>query len=189
MLSPGSLPATSIGTLTFSNSLALATGCTNIFAISQSPLTNTAVNVLNGLTNGGTLVVTNLGVAALTSGDSFRLFNAASYSGSFAQVSLPTLPVGLVWNTNTLNTNGILSVVALTSPTITSHQITGAKFVISGSGGTANWPYFVLMTTNLSGNWTPVMTNSFDAAGNFSLTLTNAISIGGGQSFYRLRLQ
>jgi hypothetical protein len=61
--------------------------------------------------------------------------------------------------------------------------------IISGGDGTANWPYFVLMSTNLPANWTPVATNSFDASGIFSITLTNAISAGLGQSFYRLQLQ
>jgi hypothetical protein len=56
--------------------------------------------VLGALTCGGTLIVTNIGVVALAAGDSFKLFNAASYSGAFAKVILPPLPAGLGWNTN-----------------------------------------------------------------------------------------
>jgi rhamnogalacturonan endolyase len=186
VLSPG---MNGIGTLTFSNSLTLAAGGTNIFAISNAPLTNDIARIFGALTNGGTLIVTNAGVTALTNGNSFRLFNAVSYSGGFAKVILPTLPAGLAWNTNALNTNGVLSAVALTSPAITSCQTSGSNLLISGGGGTANWPYLVLMTTNLPGNWTPVATNWFDASGNFSIILTNAISAGPGQSFYKLQLQ
>ena len=186
ILSPG---LNGIGTLTFSNSLTLASGSTNIFEISKLPLTNDTAKVSGAFTAAGTLVVTNIGTVALTNGDSFKLFIAASYNGAFANIVLPGLPAGLAWNTNVLNTNGILSVVALTSPAIASFQISGADLLIGGGGGTANWPYFVLMTTNLPGNWTPVATNWFDASGNFSITLTNAINAGPGQSFYKLQLQ
>ncbi len=184
-LSPGNSP----GTLTFSNSLTLNPGSTNIVEISKLPLTNDVAKVLGALTCGGTLIVTNIGAAALTNGDSFKLFNAGSYNSAFANVILPPLAAGLGWNTNALNTNGILSVVPLTSPAIANVHISGANLLISGGGGTANWPYFVLMTTNLPGNWTPVATNGFDASGNFSITLTNATRPGPGQSFYKLQLQ
>lgn len=178
-----------IGTLTFSNSLQLAAGCTNVFEISKSPLTNDIAKIFGALTNGGTLVITNTGVATLTNGDSFRLFDAASYSGGFATIQLPALSNGLAWVTNSLNTNGTISIVALTSPTISGIQVSGGNLVFTGSGGTANWPYWMLMATNLTASWTPVATNHFDANGNFSLTLTNAISPSRPQSYYRLQLQ
>ena len=191
VLSPGSLQTTtSIGVLTFSNSLTLASGSTNLFAISQSPLTNTSAGIFGVLTNGGTLVVTNIGIIALANGDSFKLFNAASYSGGFANVILPPLPSGLVWNTNSFNTNGVLSIVALTPPTIAGVQLSGGNLIISGVGGVGNWPYLVLSTTNLSAaQWTPVATNYFDASGNFSLTLTNVGGFVRPQLFYKLQLQ
>jgi hypothetical protein len=178
-----------IGTLTLSNSLSLAAGSTNYFEITKSPLTNDIAKILGALTNGGTLTVANIGVTALTNGDSFKLFNAASYNGNFARVVLPPLASGLAWNTSALNTNGAISVVALASPTISGIQKSGANLIISGGGGTANWPYVVLSTTNLVTDWTPVATNSFDASGNFTVTLTNAISAGQGQAYYRLQLQ
>ena len=74
ILSPGN----SIGTLIFSNSLTLAAGCTNIFEISKSPLTNDVAKISGALTNGGTLIVTNLGATPLAAGDSFKLFNATT---------------------------------------------------------------------------------------------------------------
>jgi rhamnogalacturonan endolyase len=178
-----------VGTLTLSNSLVLAAGSTNYFEISKSPLTNDVAKILGALTSGGTLVVVNIGATALTNGDSFKLLNAASYSGGFTKIVLPALVSGLAWNTNTLNTNGTISIVALTSPTISAIQKSGSNLIISGSGGTANWPYLVLATTNLLASWSPVATNRFDASGNFTLTLTNAISAGQGQAYYQLQLQ
>ena len=182
-------PGTGIGTLTFSNTLTLAGTSTSVFEIREGPLSNDAANIYGALTNGGTLVVTNIGAAALADGDSFRLFSAASYSGSFANVILPALDAGLAWNTNSLNTGGTISVVALTSPVISNIENSGNNLVISGGGGPANWPYVVLTTTNLIANWIPVATNWSDASGNFLLTLTNALTPGQNQGYYRLQLQ
>ena len=184
-LSPGG----GFGTLTFSNSLSLTAGCTNIFGITKNPLTNDLARIIGTLTNGGTLVVNNIGSTALTNGDNFKLFSAASYSGGFSKLILPALLTGLFWNTNSLNTNGTISVGALTSPTISATHASGSNLVVSGGGGTANWPYVLLATTNLVANWTPVATNAFDVSGNFSITLTNVISAGANQRYYRLQLQ
>lgn len=186
MLAPG---AGGIGTLTLSNSLALAPGCTNVFEVSHSPLTNDAVNIFGALTNGGTLIVTNIALAPLTNGDSFKLFSAPGYNGGFDRVILPALAANLAWNTNSLNTNGAIAVVALTAPAISGVQSAGGNLIVSGGGGTANWPYAVLMATNLAASWTSVATNYFGPAGNFSLTLTNVIDSSQPQLFYRLRLQ
>ena len=131
ILSPG---LNGIGTLTFSNSLTLASGSTNIFGISKAPLTNDAAKIFGALTNGGTLIVTNIGAAALADGNSFKLFNAASYNGAFASVILPPLPAGLAWNTNSLNTNGTLSVVVATKPFIASADAVRQWLHVDGHG-------------------------------------------------------
>jgi autotransporter-associated beta strand protein len=185
-LTPGGA-SSSLSTLTFNNSLTLAAGSTSIFEISQSPTTNDMAKVFGALTFGGTLLVTNISGLDLTAGDSFELFNAASYSGGFTNVQLPVLPAGLAWNTNALNTTGAISIVALTAPAITGVQIVGGNLVMNGSGGPADWNYYLLSSTNLAGApWTPVATNQFDAGGNF--ILTNAIDPNSPQMFYRLQL-
>ncbi|HEY1661442.1 MAG TPA: hypothetical protein VGI03_03400, partial [Verrucomicrobiae bacterium] len=59
---------------------------------------------------------------------------------------------------------------------------------VSGTGGTANWPFYVLAATNLASPvWVPVLTNQFDATGNFSVT--NPVDPSSQQSFYKLQLQ
>jgi autotransporter-associated beta strand protein len=182
-------PGNSIGTLTFSNALTLAAGCTNIFEITKSPLTNDVAKVFGALTNGGTLNVTNIGVTALAAGDSFKLFNATSYSGSFATVKLPPLPAGLGWNTNNLNIGGALSVVVTAKPVIGPFSIFGNAFVFAGTGGVANANFCLLGTTNLAGplnNWTCLLTNQFDNSGNFNFT--NALDPNWPQGFYLLQL-
>lgn len=185
ILSPGS---NSVGTLTFNNWLTLAAGSTNIFEINHSPLTNDSVKIFGALTNGGTLVINNIGATAFAAGDSFKLFDAASYNGAFATVILPLLNSGLGWNTNALNTSGVISVVSTVtnSPIISSAILAGNNFVFSGTGGVANADFYLLGATNLDlplSNWTRLLTNQFDSGGNFNLT--NPIN-GTPENFFRL---
>ena len=189
IVAPGS---NTIGTLTFSNALTLAVGSTNFFEISHAPLTNDLASVFGSLTNGGTLIVTNSGGAPLAAGDSFKLFNAASYSGNFSSVQLPTLLAGLAWNTNGLNTNGTISVISTVPaapPVFGAVNLSGNALTLSGSNGPANGSYYVLAATNLSvprASWDVLATNPFDAGGNF--TFTNSVDSAQPQKFYLLRL-
>ena len=61
------------------------------------------------MTYAGGLTVTSVG-SALASGDSFTLFSASSYAGSFASTNLPALRPGLGWSLANLAVNGSLSV-------------------------------------------------------------------------------
>jgi autotransporter-associated beta strand protein len=187
ILAPGS---NSIGTLTFSNSLTLASGGTNIFEISHSPLTNDSVAVSGALTNGGTLIVTNTGGTQLAAGDTFKLFGAAGYNGTFSSVKLPPLPVGLAWNTNSLNTGGVISIVLTTTPVIGSISISGSGVGLRGTGGVGSAYFILLASTNIAtplAGWVPLLTNQFDGSGNFNFT--NGLNTNWPQSFYRLQLQ
>jgi hypothetical protein len=182
-LSPGG----SLSTLTLGNALTLAAGSSTFVEIQHSPLTNDTAVIAGALTEGGKLVVTNIGAGALAAGDSFPLFSAAGYAGAFAEIVLPSLSGNLVWNTNTLNSSGTLSVVTLTPPSIASLQLAGGQLVIEGSGGVSRWPFVLQATTNLGAPWTPVATSQFNAAGGF--ILTNTLAPGSPQTFYRLQLQ
>jgi beta-galactosidase len=179
-------PGNPLGALTIGNNLTLAAGSTTFVQVQHSPLTNGAVKISGAFSEGGTLIVTNTGGAAFTAGDSFQLFGAASYAGSFAGFVLPPLTGKLVWNTNALKNSGVLSVVTLTSPAIAAIQITGGNLVISGSGGVNSWPFVLLASTNLAAQWAPIETNQFTAGGSF--ILTNVINQDWPQTFYRLQL-
>jgi len=181
-------PGNPLGTLTFSNALTLAAGGTALMAVSHSPLTNDTAKVFSALTNGGSLLITNPGASTLAAGDNFKLFNAGSYHGAFASVSLPALATGLAWNTNSLNTAGTLSVISII-PHIAGTSVFGTNLVSTGSGGLQNGNYYVLASTNLAqplANWTRLTTNAYDADGNFRFT--NGISPGAPQNFYLIQL-
>jgi autotransporter-associated beta strand protein len=182
-------PGNTIGTLAFGSSLTLAAGSTNLFKISKAPLTNDVARVFGALTNGGALIVTNVGVTAFAAGDSFKLFNAATYRGAFSRVMLPPLPAGLGWNTNALNASGTLSVGIIAKPFIGLASLGGNSFALAGGGGVANASFYLLGTTNLANppdNWTRLLTNQFDNDGNFDFT--NLFVPGAAQTFLRLEL-
>ena len=135
--------------------------------LNKSTPTSDQLNVAGTFACGGNLVVTNL-AGTLAAGDSFKLFNAGSYSGSIANVSLPPLVVGLAWQTNTLTMDGTLRIVATNRPVISSFALSGNNFLLSVTGGPAGSPYRVFMSTNLAlplTNWTPVWTDAFDLNG------------------------
>lgn len=185
-LSPGS----SIGNISFSSSLSLAAGSTTLLEIRKSPLTNDAVNVSGLLNLGGTLMVTNVSATPLAAGDAFQLFTAGSFGGNFATVNLPTLGVGLFWNTNQLASQGWLSVGSTAPPIITGVSVSGGSLIFSGAGGTPGGTYFVLTSTNVAlpvVNWTPILTNIFDPLGGFSVT--NVINPAVPQGYYRIQIQ
>jgi rhamnogalacturonan endolyase len=178
-------PGNSLGALTISNNLTLASGSVTLVRVQHSPLTNSAIKVSVTLTEGGTLTVTNSG--AFAAGDSFKVFNAGIFSGTFGNFNLPPLSAGLAWNTAALNQSGILSVVAVTSPVIGRVQVSNGNLVVSGAGGPDDMPYDIQVTTSLlSPQWTSLTTNQFDASGNF--VFTNAVSPGSPQSYYRLQV-
>ncbi|MDB6112291.1 MAG: hypothetical protein JWR69_4041, partial [Pedosphaera sp.] len=152
---------------------------------------NDAIQSLGaGITYGGTLNLVNVSGAPMTAGDTFQIFNATSFSGSFASLTPATPGAGLAWDTTQLNT-GTLSVKAAgAGPVIGSVKVSGGNLVLGGSNGVANTGYYVLTSPNVSApltNWTVLATNTFDGTGAFSFT--NAISPLKPRQFYLIKLQ
>jgi autotransporter-associated beta strand protein len=184
----GFAPGNPLGTLTISNNLTLLGG-TAFFQVRHSPLTNNTATVLGTLAEGGILNVTNTG-GTLARGDSFILFNAGDYTGTFAGLTLPSLPPGLGWSTNTLSTSGRLSVIVTTHPVIGSVSLAQGGLVLQGGEGAAGANFYLLGTTNLAApltNWTRLLTNQFDGSGNFNFT--NPMPANAAPGFYLLQLQ
>ncbi|HMD55565.1 MAG TPA: hypothetical protein VKJ65_13535, partial [Phycisphaerae bacterium] len=178
--------ANSTGTIAVSNAVTL--NGTTVIKLDGSGV-NDEVQAGAGITYGGTLNLVNISGAPLAVGNSFQIFSAASYAGSFANIVPATPGAGLAWGTSQLNI-GFLNVVAAPSqPVISSTIVSGGNLIFSGTNGVANGTYYVLTSTNLAtplANWTPLVTNTFDANGGFSVT--NAITSGTPQLFYCIQL-
>jgi hypothetical protein len=125
----------------------------------------------------------------LTTNDAFQLFSTPG-SGAFTNIIPATPGAGLVWNTNTLTTDGTLrissSVVKL-PPHFVSLSLSGTNLIFAGTNGVMGGQYLLLTSTNVAvplTNWTVVATNNFDGSGNFQIT--NGINPGAPQQFYML---
>jgi autotransporter-associated beta strand protein len=185
-VSPGAVLAP--GTLMISNSLSLA-GTTRI-RLNAASVTNDSVRGLTSVSYGGTLTLTNM-AGVLATNRTFKIFSAGNYHGMFVQISPAAPGPGLVWNTNTLATDGTLRLARgnLPSPTLGGISFSGSDLIVSGTGGYADGDYWVLVTTNLAlalSNWVRVATNRFDLNGNFAcaLSVTPVVS----QLFFRIQL-
>jgi autotransporter-associated beta strand protein len=154
---------------------------------------NDVLSVGDTLTYGGMLTLTNISAIPFAAGNSFTLFSAGGYSGSFAGIT-PAVPgTGLVWNTNNLIVNGTISVVSTAAPVprITKIGLSGTTLTIQGTNGTPNGQYVLLQSTNVAlavTNWTPVLTNKFEGNGNLDLS-TNIVNPNAPQEFYILKTQ
>ena len=153
--------------------------------------TNDVLSVGGALTCGGTLTLTNISATPLAAGQSFQLFSAGTYSGSFAGiVTEPPLAADLSWNTANLNVNGTISVVTTTPPTpvITHIGLSGTTLTIIATNGASNGQVVLLESTNLAtpfAMWKPVLTNTFNANGNLNLS-TNIINPAVPRQFFIL---
>ncbi|MSU59004.1 MAG: hypothetical protein EXS35_12705 [Pedosphaera sp.] len=144
----GALAAgTSIGTLTLNSSPVLNGAVSaEVDRNGGTPLADLISVPGNPIAYNGTLVVTNTGLP-LQTGDTFTVFSAASYSGSFAIVS-QTPGQLVVWNTANLAVNGTISVTTVAPAPITA--------LVSGSNLNLTWPL------EAAGAQLQVQTNSLD---------------------------
>jgi hypothetical protein len=145
----------------------------------------TAADFLNAqtqviITNGWLSVGNPNGMTHWTVGDQWKIANwGSTVTGVFTNLSLPTLPSTLAWDTSALYTTGVIGVVTNLNPTaaakILNISLADGNFVIVGTNlnGGANFHYVILTTTNLAtplANWTVLSTNSFNTDGSFSFT-------------------
>jgi hypothetical protein len=132
------------------------------------------------------LSLSNL-TAALASGDSFKLFNAASYSGTFANITPAAPGTGLVWDTSSLTNNGVLNVINAvnSNPTNLTAVVTGNQLTLSWPTDHIGW-YLQSQTNALS---TGLGTNWSDVPG---ATLVNSVNVtldpANGSVFFRMSL-
>ena len=177
------------GRLIISNSLTLAGQTVMKIGRTASGLTNDFLAVTGTWQYGGTLLVTNGGTRVLAGGDTFKLFSTPAGATYFSSITLPPLPTGLAWNTNSLRTNGTLAVVSLAAPVFASGGLSGNALVLQGNGGVGGAGFALLSTTDLTvplAQWSRVDTNYFKADGSFAITNTPGNSAG--PVFYSLQI-
>ena len=147
-------PGSSIGTLTVNGPVSL--NGTTVMEINKSGVVRTS-DLLTGvttLTRGGTLTVTATGTA-LVGGDSFHLFIAGNYAGSFATINLPTLASGLAWDTHNLGVNGNIAVVSTTAVSL-APNFSGGNLNLTWPSDHAGWRLEIqtnTLSTGLGTNW------------------------------------
>jgi autotransporter-associated beta strand protein len=183
-IAPGS--ASALGVLTVSGNVTLSG--TNLMKLNKtvSP-SNDVLNVAGTLTYGGTLKVSSLG-GAFTAGDSFQLFTAASYAGSFSATNLPT-GGGLTWSWNPAN--GTLTVVTggvNSNPTNITATVSGNVLTLSWPADHTGWT-LQAQTNSLGAGLNPNAAAWFNVPGSASVNTINVtMDPAKGTVFYRLVL-
>ncbi len=149
------------GTYTIGTTITLITNTPTLNGTLVFDLANTNEIVL--LTNAGTalfysgaLNVINSGPAPMA-GNTYKLFNAPSYGGSFTSTNLPPLASGLTWVDNTL-INGSFAVAGTGPSTPPTLFVSRSSGQLTLSWDSTNFPgYSVQALTNSSGivgtNW------------------------------------
>jgi autotransporter-associated beta strand protein len=107
IVSPGT---SSFGTLHFGANLTLAGTADFQIGAAGPALLSDLAEVTNGLIYGGTLNVSTSG-QPLSMGESFNLFDAATFNGAFTAFNLPSLDPGLFWDTSKLTVDGTIVIV------------------------------------------------------------------------------
>jgi len=109
-------------------------GSTTFIELDKSVPTNDVISGLTSVTYGGTLSLSNL-AGTLVPGDTFKIFNAGSYSGAFASITPATPDAGLLWDTSQLAVSGTLGVMN----SVATNR-TNIIAVVSGGVLDLSWP-------------------------------------------------
>jgi fibronectin-binding autotransporter adhesin len=154
-------PGDAIGAFTVNNTVSLAAGSRTVMELNKTnaPSSDQLLGATS-LTYGGTLVLHNLG-GPLATKDTFTLFSAGSYHGTFSGVESQTPGQTVTWDITQLAVNGtvkVASVAPATPPSITP--------VVGGTNLTLSWPASQIgwtlqqqinpLTVGLSTNWVAV---------------------------------
>jgi fibronectin-binding autotransporter adhesin len=170
-----------IGSLAISNKVTLGAGGNGLFRLNPTTLANDKLTAITDLTlNGCTLVLTNVSAGAYAAGQSFKLFDAATYTVGAVSI-LPVVPgPGLGWDTTDLGVNGTVKVVTqpAAAPAVSgvSHLGDGnVGFTLTGTPGQAFTVRASTAVTDPLAAWTVLQTATLPTASYLftDLTATN----------------
>jgi autotransporter-associated beta strand protein len=184
VIQPGATlaPGDSLGTLTLTQTPQLQGTLVMELDRSANPPADRLV-VQQALTYGGTLHLINIG-PALQAGDTFQLFQAASYNGAFAAVTATTPGQTVQWDLSRLTVDGTIRVASVSAAEVTlDWALANDRLTLSWPESQLGWVLQVqtnALTVGLSTNWVTVPGSE----------LTNRVIIpvdrGSGSVFYRL---
>ena len=178
------------GVLTVTNIVTLG-GSGNTLMVLNSGGSSSKLIATN-INYGGTLTLNNVG-PAYAAGNSFTLFQAVNYSGTFTSLVPATPGAGLGWDTSALNTSGVLSVVTASAPIsalkFTSRPVISGTTLTFSATNTGAGSIYLLTSTNIANQlntWTPIWTNVLGGSSSFTTNLLNAVNPAYSQDFYIL---
>lgn len=153
-------PGNGVGTLTLANTLTLAASSQTIMELDKTSNTSDLVNGPTAITYGGTLVIKKLN-GTLNVGDSFTLFAAGAYSGSFSSVVSVTPNQTVTWDLSKLVVNGSIRVTGATAApvTLTTSTVSGGNLTLSWPASQTGWQLQQQsnpLNIGLSNNWVNV---------------------------------
>ena len=159
-LTVGGPGTNTIAALTVTNTLLLQAGSTNLMQVSKASGSPTSDQVVAAnVTYGGTLTVSGAG-GAFAPGDTFKLFSAGSYGGSFSPINLP---FGTTWDTSRLGLDGTIKVVSVLRPKFGAIAPTNGQFQLTFSGPGGNtyrlWANTNVAATPVTNTWSLLVTN------------------------------
>lgn len=176
-------PGASIGTLTLANTLTLAASSKTVMEVNKTANTSDLVTGATSISYGGTLVLKNLS-GALQAGDTFTLFSAGSYSGSFNNVVSQTPNQTVTWDLSQLAVNGSVKVAtAVAAPVALAPVVSGGHVNLSWPAGQIGWELEEQsnpLTIGLGTNWVAVPGST--ATNQVSLPLDSTVP----SEFFRL---
>jgi autotransporter-associated beta strand protein len=184
-LVPGLPGGNGAGVLTINSNLTLSAGSFTSVQINKTGATRDQIVGVNTLTYGGTLVVSNLS-GTLTTNDTFHLFSATGYTGTFGAVSPASPGTGLAWNTTTLAVDGTLRIAtasASPNPTNITAKMVGGNTLSLAWPANQGWTLEVQtnpLQTGLGTNWFRISSSTATNQADIPIVTTN------GSVFYRL---
>ena len=170
---------TPTGTLTFGSTLSLAGTAAMEIGRSGATLTSDFATGITTVTYGGKLTLTDIGADDLQDGDTFQLFSATTYAGSFSSMTLPTLPAGLVWRTSRLAIDGTISVGGLphaVADDATTAEDTVGTFAVMANDSDPDGDTISLVSVTQGAHGSVAISGS-------NVTYTPALNYNGADSF------
>ena len=178
-------PGASIGTLTVHNTLSLAGTSTSVMELNKTANTSDLVTGVTTLHYAGTLVLKNLS-GALAPNDTFTLFTAGAYTGSFSSVVSETPNQTVTWDTSKLNVDGTVKVLtAAAVPVSITAVVSGGNLTLSWPASQTGWELQAQtnsLAIGISTNWVTVPGSTATNQVSFPLGSTQ------GSVFFRLIL-